>query len=81
MFFFLNGSEFCQKLIGTIIRVHSPASNNDKDPCHIRAQCVGGGPKDLNIMAKFEQATSKNAEFPDQFLSLIKKEVKYINCD
>ena len=27
--------------------MHSPASNNDKDPygvkCHIRAQCVGGG--------------------------------------
>ena len=45
---FLNGSKFCQKLIGTIIRVPvrhlcpSPASNNDKDPykvkCHIRAQ-------------------------------------------
>ena len=38
--FFLNGSEFCQKLIGTIIRV----LNNDKDPnevkCHIRAQCA-----------------------------------------
>ena len=41
-----NGSEFCQKLIGTIIRVlvrHLPAKSgikNDKDPyevkCHIR---------------------------------------------
>ena len=44
----LNGSEFRQKLIVTIIRVlvrHiRPASNNDKDPfevkCNIRAQCV-----------------------------------------
>ena len=53
MFLFLNGSEFRQKLIGTIIRVlvrhlravvHSPASNYDKDQyevkCHIIAQCA-----------------------------------------
>ena len=31
-FFFLNVPESHQKLIGTIIRVHSPASNIDKDP-------------------------------------------------
>ena len=50
MLLFLNVLEFRQKLIGTIIRVlvqhhvHSPVSNNDKDPyevkCHIRAQCA-----------------------------------------
>ena len=54
---FLNGSEFCQKLSGAIIRVysgtyvHSLASNNDKDPyevkCHIRAQCEWGVPQML----------------------------------
>ena len=46
-----DGSEFGQKLIGTIITyyVPSPASNIDKDPyelkvkCHLRAQCGKGG--------------------------------------
>ena len=36
MLFFLNGSEFCQKLIGTIIRVLDPYEVK----CHIRAQCA-----------------------------------------
>ena len=51
-FFFLNGSECRQKLIGTIIRVlvrHLHASNNDKDPYEISVTsepsvCGGGGP-------------------------------------
>ena len=63
--FFLNGSEFRQKLIGTIFRVlvrhlhalHSPASNNEKDPyevkCHIRAQCGGGGQFDPHLFNSF----------------------------
>ena len=59
MFFFLNGSEFRQKLIGTIIGVlrvvHSPASNIDKDPMSlfsvISEPNVGEGVSTINYLS------------------------------